>query len=92
MEPSSTFSAMNREIFNLNLEVEATSLYLLCCGIADTGEPIAFRDLLAVWNESRDSLEKNIDLLEKLQILAVHKASERENETYTLLPAEKWKR
>lgn len=92
MEPNSTSSSMSREIFNLNLEVEATSLYLLCCGIADTKVPIVFRDLLAVWNGDRDSLEKNIRLLEKLQIIAVHKGREPENEAYTLLPVEKWKR
>ena len=83
---------MNREIFNLNLEVETTSLYLLCCGIADTKAPVVFEDLLAVWNGDRESLEKNIRLLAKRQIIAVHKAPESESEAYTPLPVEEWKR
>lgn len=83
--------SMNQAIFNLKLEVEATSLYLLCCGLADTGQTVFFKDLVSVWNGDIESLEKSIATLEKLQILAVHQTSAKDNESYTLLPAEKWK-
>jgi len=82
---------MNQAIFHLNLEVEDTSLYLLCCSLADAGETISFRDLLSVWNGDRKSLEKSIRVLENSRILAVHGTAEKGDETYTLLPVEKWK-
>lgn len=91
MDQSRKLPSMNQAIFHLNLEVEDTSLYLLCCGLADTGAAISFRDLLSVWNGDRKSLEKSIGILEDLRILAVHGTSEKGDEVYTLLPVEKWK-
>lgn len=82
---------MNQEIFRLNLEVEAVSLYLLCCGIADTGKSISFSDLLSVWNGDRESMEKSIGTLESLNILSVQSTAKKENAIYSINPLEKWK-
>ncbi len=82
---------MNQEIFRLNLEVEEVSLYLLCCGIADTGKSIFFSDLLSVWNGDRKSMEKSIETLEILNILSVQGTAEKENTIYSINPLEKWK-
>jgi hypothetical protein len=82
---------MNQEIFKLNLEVEEVSLYLLCCGLADTGKSISFSDLLSVWNGDRKSMEKSIGTLEGLNILSVHGAEKKENTIYSINPLEKWK-
>ncbi|RJP83349.1 MAG: hypothetical protein C4522_01050 [Desulfobacteraceae bacterium] len=91
MDRNCKLPSMNQAIFHLNLEVEDTSLYLLCCSLADAGETISFRDLLSVWNGDRKSLEKSIRVLENSRILAVHGTAEKGDETYTLLPVEKWK-
>ena len=82
---------MNQEIFRLNLEVEAVSLYLLCCGVADTGKSISFSDLLSVWNGDRKSMEKSIGTLESLNILSVQGTAKKENTIYSINPLEKWK-
>ncbi len=82
---------MNQEIFKLNLEVEDVSLYLLCYGLANTGNSISFSDILSVWNGDRKSMEKSIGTLEALNILSVHEAEKKENTVYYLNPLEKWK-
>jgi len=82
---------MNQEIFRLNLEVEEVSLYLLCCGLADTGKSISFSDMLSVWNGDQKSMEKSIGTLEKLNILSAQGAEKKENTVYSLTPLEQWK-
>lgn len=91
MEQNPVTPAMNQAIFKMKLGVEATSLYLLCCGIADTGERLVYKDILAVWNGSQESLQNSLGVLAELNILTIHSAPEKEEETYTLNPAEQWK-
>ena len=91
MDQRQNTSSINQIIFKLNLGVDATSLYLLCCGIADTGEVISYPDILSKWNGDTDSLKKSLETLEQLQIILGHGAPAIDNETYELLPVEKWK-
>jgi hypothetical protein len=83
--------SMNQEIFKLNLGVEETSLYLLCCSMADNGEEISYKNISAVWNGSHESLSHCIDTLESLNIVSIHRSLKKEDEVYRLMPVETWK-
>lgn len=47
---------MDREIFKINLGVEATSLYILTCALVDQGEPATLERIRTLWNGSSESL------------------------------------
>jgi len=91
MEPTNREFPMNQEIFKLNLGVEETSLYLLCCGMADSGKEISYKNIFSVWNSSHDSLSRCIETLEALNIISVHRSLKKEDEVYKLMPVEAWK-
>jgi hypothetical protein len=61
--------SMNQRIFEMDLPVETVSIYLLCCGFTDAGKTVSFKNLLEVWNGSRDQLEKGLAQLEDKNIL-----------------------
>ncbi|MFO7560508.1 MAG: hypothetical protein R6X10_16885 [Desulfobacterales bacterium] len=82
---------MNQKIFELNLGVEETSLYLLCCSIADNGSEISRKDISSVWNGSEESLSRCIETLERLSVISVQNALKKEDEIYRLMPVETWK-
>jgi len=55
--------AMSQQIFKIGLPVEAVSVYLLCCGLADASAPITLSTLMPVWNGTPDQLQDNLRLL-----------------------------
>ncbi len=80
---------MNQKIFTMNLGVEAVSLYLLCCAVADSGSAITVNTLREKWNGSPDALEHALAHLEKRCIVRRDDASQQEAPSY-LLTAEKY--
>ncbi len=62
--------AMNQKIFELGLDVETVSAYLLCCGIADTNTSVSTKNLFDRWTSSKDALLKSLDNLEKMNIIS----------------------
>ena len=52
-----------QQIFSLGLDVEAVSLYLLCCGLVDAGQPLNQETLLPAWNLDRPALVANLEVL-----------------------------
>ena len=83
---------MNQQIFKMGLSVETTSAYLLCCGIADTGEKVSTKKLLEVWNSSPESLIKCLEELEKKNILSkIISSDQNGNAVYRLSDEKDWK-
>jgi len=91
MGPNHQALSMNQEIFKLNLGVEETSLYLLCCSIEDTGKEISHNDISSVWNGSQDSLSQCIETLVALNVVSVQGSLKKDDEIYRLMPVETWK-
>lgn len=81
---------MNQKIFTLNLSVEAVSLYLLCCAVADSGAAITTSTLQDKWNGSPAALERELDNLEKRRIVRRDEASAPEAATYLLMADKYW--
>jgi len=69
MNHDSTKPAMSQKIFSMNLDVEAVSLYLLCCAVVDTGAAITRTLLREKWNGTQEELNRQIDRLEEMNIL-----------------------
>lgn len=55
--------SMDRAIFNMNLNVEATSLYILICALTDQGEMPTLDRIRAQWNGSEEGLFKAVEEL-----------------------------
>jgi hypothetical protein len=64
--------AMSQRIFKLGLPIETISVYLLCCGLQDTGAPLSFARLLPIWNSTPEALQDGLRLLCEKGVLAVH--------------------
>ncbi len=47
---------MDRAIFNLNVSVEATSLYILLCALNDEGTPVTLKAAKGRWNSEENAL------------------------------------
>ena len=48
---------MDQRIFELNLSVEATSLYLLAVSLADGGAPLDRKNIFRFWNGTDSQFE-----------------------------------
>ena len=79
---------MSQKIFSMDLSVEAVSLYLLCCAVADAGSGITKETLAEKWNSSRAALERELRRLEEKNILG--RDGTENNATYQILDAKKW--
>jgi hypothetical protein len=82
---------MDRLIFELNASVEATSLYILLCALAEGGVAPTLNDARTRWNGTAEALttaaEELMDrgVLEKNQLLD-------HDQPIRINPAEKWNR
>jgi hypothetical protein len=84
-------AAMNQKIFLMGLSTETVSLYLLCCGLADSGTTLSTKNLLEVWNASPEAMTASFLELEDrgivLKIISDGKASH----VYKLTDEHDWK-
>ncbi|MDM8515221.1 hypothetical protein QUF76_03390 [Desulfobacterales bacterium HSG16] len=62
--------SMSQKIFETGLDTNTISLYLLCCGIADTGAAVTKENLLGPWNNTPDALDTAIGVLEDIRIIS----------------------
>jgi len=90
MEPISTPKAVNQRIFKLGLSVETISLYLLCCGIMESGMPISHRNLVQKWNSTEEALDRSLGELESMNILRTNSEMPDVAPVYILTPDEDW--
>lgn len=84
-------SSMSQKIFQLNLSVETTSIYLLCCSLADHEEPISTKNIQEIWNGSHQALITGLDALEKRNILQKIISDRERNCVYKLMDDSNWK-
>lgn len=83
---------INQDIFRLGLSVETISVYLLCCGFSDDGTVISTRNLLGVWNGTREALFNGIKELEKRNIILNIISGGDDKNVYKLTENKSWKR
>ncbi len=91
MNANLTGPAMSQKIFAMNLDVEAVSLYLLCCALADAGAPVTRETLQEKWNGSPDELEKQLALLESRSIVRREAGKEGSADLYTVMDEKRWR-
>ena len=91
MNSESKPPAMNQKIFNLGLSVETISVYLLCCGLSDSGTNISTKNLMGVWNGNEKSLSQGLTDLEKRNILRRIIFDQNETVVYHLTDVKDWK-
>jgi hypothetical protein len=60
---------MDRSIFTLDLTVEATSAYILICGLAESGAPVTVESLGVFWNAPREALSPALEELKDRWII-----------------------
>ena len=84
-------SAMRQKIFSMNLGVEAVSLYLLCCAVADAGAAITQTTLEGKWNGSRATLEQELRRLETRNILGCDGNDLQGETVYRMVDEKKWR-
>ncbi len=60
---------MDQKIFEMGLDVEVVSVYLLCTGLAESDTELTFEALTGVWNGSEASLIQGLEALAGLNII-----------------------
>jgi hypothetical protein len=82
---------MDRAIFDMNLGVEATSLYILACAIIDQGEIATLERIRGQWNASEDDLLNGLKTLIRHNVISAE-SSVQENGALHINPKGKWRR
>jgi hypothetical protein len=90
MDSSHRPPTREQQIFNLGLGVETVSLYLLCCGLADAGQPLCLDTITPAWNLDRTALIKSLDVLVRHGILAADGAPDDAATRFQLRAANRW--
>jgi len=83
--------SMSQRIFAMDLPVEAVSLYLLCCALADAGTPITREALSDRWNGSDETLDREIASLEKRNVIGRNDADASAPASYRLMDDRTWR-
>ena len=91
MNPDSSGPAMSQKIFSMSLDVEAVSLYLLCCAVADRGTAITQTTLQDKWNGSPSALENELIRLQKKNILRRVEDETGGEPVYQMVDEKKWR-
>jgi hypothetical protein len=80
----------DQQIFTLGLDVEAVSLYLLCCGLVDAGQPLTLASITPIWNLDRPALVTHLKVLMRQGILMADGHVEDEGTRFQLRPSSGW--
>jgi hypothetical protein len=80
----------DQKIFTLGLDVETTSLYLLCCGLVDAGQPLSLASITPIWNLDRPALVTHLKTLMRQGILVADGHVEDEGTRFQLRPSSGW--
>ena len=81
---------MDRGIFNLEASVEATSLYILLCALADQGEPLTLDRAAVQWNGTKEDLLKAANELIRRGVLTGNQPLT-QDQPLQLNPADQWR-
>jgi hypothetical protein len=82
---------MNQKIFQMGLSTETVSLYLLCCGIADSGATLSTKKLLEIWNASPEAMNESFLELEDRGIVSRIISDGKTHHIYKLTDEHDWK-
>jgi hypothetical protein len=82
---------MNQKIFQMGLSTETVSLYLLCCGLADSGATLSVKNLIEIWNASPEAMNESFIELEERGIVLKIISDGKANHIYKLTDVEDWK-
>ncbi|MBW2100337.1 MAG: hypothetical protein JRG68_06175 [Deltaproteobacteria bacterium] len=91
MNPPNRPTSMDQKIFTIGLDLETSSVYLLCCGLADSGKTISTKNLLEIWNGTEKVLYDGLETLEKRNIIQKIISDRDVNAAYKLTDVKKWK-
>jgi hypothetical protein len=80
---------MDRAIFDLRASVEATSLYILLCALADQGDSLSLDRASIQWNGSREDLFRAAEELIQRGVLAASQPLTLD-QPLELNPSENW--
>ncbi|KIX11551.1 hypothetical protein [Dethiosulfatarculus sandiegensis] len=78
---------MDRKIFEMNLSVNATSLYLLLTSLIQSGADLTDEVIASLWNGHQDELTEAQDELEKYKVVKSPKEG-----WWQVLPATSWQK
>jgi len=81
---------MSQKIFTMGFTVEQVSVYLLCCGLADSGHDISTAKLLEVWNGTEQTLLDGLKTLTRHNILLQVISNSQANSIYRVLEPDRW--
>lgn len=90
MNPPHRQPTRSQQIFRLGLDVEATSLYLLCCGLVDAGQPLSLATITPAWNLDRPALVTHLKVLMRQGILVADGHVEAEETRFQLRSSSTW--
>lgn len=82
---------MNQKIFQMGLSTETVSLYLLLCGMADSGATLSTKNLLEIWNASSEAMHTSFLELEDRGIVLRIISDGKANNIYRLTDVHDWK-
>ena len=82
---------MDQKIFSMDLSVEAVSLYLLCCGLADGGETVSSTNIDSTWNSTPEALEQAHAELDEHGILKKILSDGEGKDIYRVMDSGQWK-
>ncbi len=83
-------TVMDQKIFKVGLSLEAVSVYMLCCSLADSDTTISTKNLLEIWTSTTEALTEGLKDLEKRNIVLRVISDRKENNIYKLTDANKW--
>jgi hypothetical protein len=90
MTSSQKSPLMSQKIFNMGLTVEQVSIYLLCCGLADSDQDISTENLLKIWNGTEQMLTDGLNTLIKNNILLQVISDSKAKTVYRVMDADRW--
>lgn len=82
---------MSQKIFNLGLDTETVSVYLLCCGLVDAGDTLSEKSLQKVWNGAPEALLEGLRRLKARRIIHQIIADGTTNAVYRLNADSQWR-
>lgn len=83
--------SMNQMIFKIGLSMETISVYLLFCGLSDSGKAITTGELAAIWNGTETALDNGLNDLEEKHIITRIISDGEEKNIYRLTDVRQWK-
>jgi hypothetical protein len=82
---------MDQAIFNFGLSTQTISVYLMCCGLADMGNPVTVKAMLPIWSGSEEELRWGLTELEARHIIEKEAGQTPDLAPYRINPASKWR-